>query len=459
MPRPKKLTLPAAARDFTQPPPATWADHTTDAKEAFALEFPVHVGVDTGKKFHKLVARQLNGRRHPAFKVDVGREGFEAADAFLQQTFPGIPRERVLVGIEPAGNYSFTFAAFLQKRGYRVVTVLASVTKRFKETEDNSPRKDDDKDAAQVCKLLVQGFFVGCPIYDDFMAELRLLVTERHRLTREATGLRNRLIAALDVAWPECLRHFSNFEKVAAQAVLRRWPLAQDMAEASPKLVWTVIKRASRNHIPKAKVAALYRAAKTSVALTTATEARRDEIRRLFERWDLTRAQRKAIDARLAELVALHPGAKALADTVPEVSTVCAATLLAELGDPDSFVSPRQVLKLAGMNLAGSSSGVSVRGRVKQTKRGRPALRRELYLLAGRWCQGKRGLFAEEAKRMRATKKKKPLVICAFARKLVPMLLHILQTGEPFDRATWEARHGRPGSVTATSATPAAQAA
>jgi hypothetical protein len=36
---------------------------TTDDKEALARQYAVHIGVDTGKVFHKLVARGPEGRR------------------------------------------------------------------------------------------------------------------------------------------------------------------------------------------------------------------------------------------------------------------------------------------------------------------------------------------------------------------------------------------------------------
>ena len=90
-----------------------------------------------------------------------------------------------------------------------------------------------------------------------------------------------------------------------------------------------------------------------------------------------------AVEAQLTGLAQEIPAVAALT-TVSGVSVVCASTLVAELGTPASYVLPRQVLKLAGMNLAGKESGTSVRGRIRQTKRGRPALRRQLFLLAGR---------------------------------------------------------------------------
>jgi transposase len=166
-------------------------------------------------------------------------------------------------------------------------------------------------------------------------------------------------------------------------------------------------------------------------------DARRAQIRRLLDRWDLILAQMAQVDAELTPLVNAHAGAKALT-TIPEVGLVCAASLVAELGTPEGYESPRQVLKLAGMNLAGRESGTSIRGRVKQTKRGRPLLRRQLFLLSGRWCRTGapyHTAFLAMAKRNGGSKIS---AICALARRMVPMLLHIMQTGEAFDRTRWD---------------------
>jgi hypothetical protein len=197
---------------------------TPDQKAAYAHSFPVHVGVDTGKTFHKLVARGPDGRRSKAFTVPVSRTGFDAADAHLTALFPDVPRERMLVGIEFAGHHGQTFAADLHRRGYPVVAILPSVTKKLKEVEDNSPRKDDAKDASQICRLVGDGLFVGCPVLDDRAAALRALTTERQRLAVEETRLKNRLLGVLDVVWPEFARFFPELKKCTPLAVLQRWP-------------------------------------------------------------------------------------------------------------------------------------------------------------------------------------------------------------------------------------------
>jgi transposase len=371
----------------------------------------------------------------------VSRAGFEGADAYLREAFPVVLPEQMLVGLEFAGHNGFTFAHFLAKRGYRVVSVLPFVTKRLKEVEDNSPRKDDAKDAAQVCALVGQGLFVSFPLLDDRGAELRLLATERRRLGVEETRLRNRLHAALDLAWPEFVGQFAGLQFETPIALLERWAVPQDLVAASPRAVHALVRTASRNHIAPVRIRTMLDAARTTIALQEGAAARREEIRRLLARWAVVRQHIADVEHRLAELVELTPAAKALT-TVPGVGVVCAATLVAELGDPHWYEAPRQVLKLAGMNLARRESGTSVRGRLRQTKRGRPLLRRQLFLLAGRWCQQK-GLYRADYEALLKRGKSKTSAVCAIARKLVPLLLRVMQSTEPFDLARWRANRVR----------------
>jgi len=340
-------------------------------------------------------------------------------------------------------NNGFTFAHFLAKRGYPVVSVLPFVTKRLKEVEDNSPRKDDAKDAAQVCALVGQGLFVGYPLLDDRASELRVLATERRRLGVEETRLKNRLHSALDLAWPEFTGYFAELHFETPIAMLQRWCVPQDLAAAPQRTVLSLVKTVSRNHITPERVRDMIASAEASVGLEEGIAARRAELQRLLERWQLVRRQIAVVEEALSARVDEIPATKALL-SVPGVSVVCAATLVAELGDPNWYVAPRQVLKLAGMNLVRRQSGTSVLGRVRQTKRGRPLLRRQLFLLAGRWCQ-KQGLYREQYEALRRRGQSKTSAVCAVARKLVPMLLRVMQTARPFDLATWRAnQHARP---------------
>ena len=403
-----------------------------DDKRLFAQGFAVYVGVDTGKVFHKLVARGPDGHRRAPIKVVVNHSGFEDAHRQLAALFPRLKPKDFLVGLEFAGHHGYTFAHFLVRKGYTVVSVLPMHTKRTKEIEDNSPNKSDDKDARLICKLTGDGTFVPFPFLDTPYIELKLHVVQHHRLTVEQTRFKNRLQTLLDTVGPEFMGHFSNLTKRTPLAILERWPLPQDLVAASPRTVARFIKKVSRSHIKPEKISALMASARNSVGLTDGLDERRAELQYLFARWRLLREQMREIEAKIEALVEVCPEALALT-SVPEISTICAATIVAELGTPETYEHPAQIIKLAGMNLVGHDSGLSTRGRRWQSKRGRPMLRRQLFLLAGRWSTP-RGLLREYYLAMCARNGGcRTKAVSAVARKIVPVLFEIMRSGQPFD--------------------------
>jgi transposase len=414
---------------------------TPDEKLAYARAFPVHVGVDTAKRCHVMVARGPDGRRRAPVAVPVSRGGFTDAAAWMRAEFAGLEPASMLVGLEFAGHHGFTFAHHLAQAGFPVVNVLPVCTHRLKELEDNSPLKTDARDAALICRLVGDGTFVRFPFLQPPYAALRVLTVQRHRLTVEAIRLRNRLAGLLDLAWPEFLALMGSLGKVTPRALLARWPLPADLLAADPRVVARAVRRASRGHVAPTRIRALRAAALDTIALPTAAPERRLEIAQLLARWDLLDAQRGAVDERIADVIGGCPPALRLLG-VPGVSRTCAATVVAELGTPEDYQHPRQVLKLAGMNLVERSSG-GLRGRRHQSKRGRPMLRRQLFLLAGRWCRTG-GLFREDYVAMLSRNGgRRTKAVCAFARRLVPLLWRVMRHDAAFDLARGRrARHG-----------------
>jgi len=372
-------------------------------------------------------------RNSDNIKAVVNHAGFDAAHRELLALFPAHSPADILVGLEFAGHHGYTFAHYLAHKGYTVVSVLPAHTKRAKKLEDNSPNKSDDKDARLICKLTGDGIFVPFPFLDTPYIDLKLLVVQHHRLVVEQTRFKNRLQTLLDTVWPEYMTHFSNLTKRAPLAILERWPLPQDILEASPRTVLQFVKKVSRNHIPPAKVHALLTSARNTVGLKDGLEERRLELRFLFDRWTLLREQMRELEAKIEALVEVCPEAYVLT-TVPEVSVICAATIVAELGTPDTYEHPAQIIKLAGMNLVGRESGLSVNGRRWQSKRGRPMLRRQLFLLAGRWCKARGGLLREHYVAMcERNGNCRTKAVSAVARKIVPVLFEVMRPGQPFD--------------------------
>jgi transposase len=142
------------------------------------------VGVDAGKFEHAMVVRARGGRDTKPLTFRTSREGFEkAVAAILEAAGPGATPPHVLVGIEFAGTYGFTFAHFLHQLGFPVVSVLPAHTKKWKEVVHNQNLKTDAKDAVGITDLVAQGHFVSFPFLDSVYADLRYLVSTRERLS------------------------------------------------------------------------------------------------------------------------------------------------------------------------------------------------------------------------------------------------------------------------------------
>lgn len=88
---------------------------------------------------------------------------------------------------------------------------------------------------------------------------------------------------------------------------------------------------------------ALIASARRSVGLTDGLEERRSELQFLFARWRLLREQMREIEPQIVALVEFCPEAFVLT-MVPEVSTICAATVVAELGRPETYEHPAQII-------------------------------------------------------------------------------------------------------------------
>ncbi len=80
----------------------------------------------------------------------------------------------------------------------------------------------------------------------------------------------------------------------------------------------------------------------------------------------------------MLELLQQVPHAEKLLD-IKGVGLITAATFVGEVGDIERFQDPRQIQKLAGLNLVENSSGKH-KGKSKISRRGRRRLRHSLFM-------------------------------------------------------------------------------
>ena len=340
------------------------------------------VGVDAGKFSHTLVIRPKSQPDSKPFSFPTTRAGFDDAVAFIRQQAAGAAAETILVGIEFAGNYGFTFAHYLAQLGFPIVSVLPAHTKRWKDVAHNQPLKTDAKDAGTITDLVAQGHFVGFPFLSPAYADLRYLVTARERLSLLRRGAITQLRTLIQVVFPEFEALFPLITKKTPFTLLRLFPTPQDLLDATRTKVLRVLRTASRGHLGAETYEQLVAAGRATLGLPGAQARLRQEILLTLERITLFERQIKALEAELVEALQAVPETPYLL-SVPKVAPVTAAIFLGSIGDPRAYESGQQILRVAGLSLVERSSGV-LRGTKRISKRGRPLLRQAAYMFAVR---------------------------------------------------------------------------
>jgi transposase len=290
----------------------------------------------------------------------------------------------VTVACEPTGARWMQVADLAAARGLPFVCVQPLATHLAREAEDYTRDKSDYKDAVLIARLAAQ---LRCYLPEQIGPEwalLRHLGRRRARLITAASACTLQVRDLLGVAWPAVLDAaagpFESATWLAALAVvlercdgdparLRRLGLARFTAAVRAELPRWGARR------PWRRITGAVFAALTDTTGAVAAHRRGALKRAGWALADLREARGKltAVEAQMcAQLAGL--GLAGLVTTIPGLSVVAAAAILAETGDPARFTSARPVVKHAGLSPAENTSA-AFRGTTRITRRGRPALR------------------------------------------------------------------------------------
>jgi len=345
-------------------------------------EHTLVVGVDIAK--HKHWARVMDGLNGiqvgNAFSFENTREGFERLLGIVVRAQKATGAARVVVAMEPTGHYWKPLAWYLKKAGITVVLVNPYHVKRYKEFDDNSPSKNDRKDAWVIARLANEASFFEVYLPEGVYAELRGLTQARQQQRNKCNMALNQIRCLLDEYFPEYEDVFTDILGRASLYVLEHRPFPGDILAVSAEELAEELKLASNRRVGLKRALRLQEAARDSVGVTEGLEAARLRLKQLLEEARFWRARLAETESAMADALQRTGLAKYLL-SVPGIGVVLAASFLGEIGDPGRYQDSRQIRKLAGLNVVEDSSGQK-KGRTEISKRGRPGLRSVLYQMA-----------------------------------------------------------------------------
>jgi transposase len=289
----------------------------------------------------------------------------------------------VVVGCEPTGHQWRAVMALADEAGMGFVCVHTLRVHRAREADDYTRDKTDHKDAVVIGRLVAR---LDCYLperADEVWARLRHLGRRRVRLVTETVSLRGQIVdlvagcfpAALTAAakpmvsptWLACLAalvHHSDGDPTQLRRLGRDGFVAAVRAE---------LPRFGGQRLSRLIADRFYAALADRAGALAQRPGGLERVGFLLEDWCHTQVQRAAAEARMVAVLD-GLGLTGLVTSIPGLSALGAASILAETGDPTRFATPRSVVKHAGLSPVENTSG-TFRGVTRVSRRGRPGLR------------------------------------------------------------------------------------
>ncbi|MGI4894984.1 MAG: IS110 family transposase [Janthinobacterium lividum] len=341
------------------------------------------VGIDLADAKQMVVVCDHDSRvlARKTFRVRAWDLGAALDWAKAQATKAGF--EAVTVACEPTGHRWRILGQLAAERAMAFVCVQPLISAWARRGEDLTFDKTDEKDAVIIARLASQlRCYVPEPV-DETWGRLRHLGVRRARLVTDMIASVQQVRDLLECVWPAAIgaaaQPFKSATWLAAMTVIlerdggdlaRTYRLGLDRLD---KQVRREIGRWGTERPCLRIVHKLYAATASPVGVL---EHRRGALERVaFVLEDLHHDQGRCgeVEGRMLTVID-ELGLTELVTSIPGLTALGAAMILAETGDLHRFTSARAVVKHAGLAPREKMSG-NFTGRTKVTGQGRPQLR------------------------------------------------------------------------------------
>jgi transposase len=295
----------------------------------------------------------------------------------------------VVVACEPTGHRWRVLDQIAAGLDVPLVCVQPMLVGRAREGEDFTRNKNDDADAVVIARLVTE---LRCYLperADPAWARLRHLGARRAGLVVGVGAARQQVRDLLECAWPAALGAAA--QPLDAKSWLAAVTVVLDRVGASGDLTvirrwgWARFAAAVRRELPRhgttrwysPVVRAVFDAATDPARVGVGVLAQRagalERVRFALADLSHARGQVAAVESRMVAVLD-ELGLTTLVTSMPGLSAVGGAAILAEAGDPTRFPSARALVKHAGLCPRDNASGAS-QGKTTISGRGRPELR------------------------------------------------------------------------------------
>lgn len=323
---------------------------------------PFHGGMDWGGTSHAVCV--IDGAGQVVVRIEARHDAAGLADLIARLKRVAPPAELPIAIERPSG----LVVDALVEAGHPVVPIHPNVVKACRPRYRAAGGKSDPGDATMLADILrTDGhrFRPLMPASDDIRA-LRALVRGRDDLVAQRVALANQLRSLLEGFWPGAAAIFAAVDSPIALAFVNRYPTPDSAARLGEKrLAGFLAQHAYCGRRSPAELLDRLRAAPSGLARDAEADAKGELACALVVVLERLAAEIAKLSSRIEHAVAGMPDGR-IVMSFPRAGRICAAQILAELGDVrERFPTEDQLAAEAGVcpvtHASGKSRGVVFR--------------------------------------------------------------------------------------------------
>ena len=388
--------------------------------------FMIYVGIDVAKDKHDCFITNSDGEAlFKSFTIPNNREGFENLFQKIQSVSDDL--NKVKVGLEATGHYSYNLLGFLLDKGLPTYVINPLHTNLYRKSLSLRKTKTDKVDAHTIASMMMSD--VNLKSYSDTSyhnEELKSLTRYRFDKVKERAKLKSSVSRLVCILFPELEKLVPQLHMTSVYALLSEFPSAHAVASAHLTRLTNLLSESSRGRYGKETAIIFRDAARNSIGSNM--PAKSLELKHTV----------RLIQELTSEIDEIENKIKIIMDeinspilSIPGINYRMGAMILAEIGDFSRFDSADKILAYAGMSPSTYQSGQLDNCYSHMEKRGSRYLRYALYNATKYVCHWDES-FGAYLTRKRAEGKHYNVALSHAAKKLVRTIYAMEKSGQAY---------------------------
>ncbi len=389
----------------------------------------IYVGIDVAKDKHDCFITNSDGKIFfKSFAISNNRVGFETLFLRIQSVSQDL--NKVKVGLEATGHYSYNLLGFLLDKGLTTYIINPLHTNLYRKSLSLRKTKTDQVDSRTIATMMMSD--MNLKSYSDTSyhnEELKSLTRYRFDKVKARAKLKSSVARLVNILFPELESLVPQLHLASVYALLSEFPGASYVASAHLTRLTNLLAAASKGRYTKETAILFRETARTSIG--SRMPAKSLELKHTIK---LIQELTLAVDEIEAEIKHIMDEIHSPILTIPGISYRMGAMILAEIGDFNRFDSADKILAYAGMSPSTYQSGQLDNCYAHMEKRGSRYLRYALYNATKYVCHWDETFGAYLSKK-RAEGKHYNVALSHAAKKLVRLIFAMEKSGQAYSKA------------------------